>query len=416
MKIETENLAKGISKRLTLGREGTKEYPSYYVPLDQLFFNDQNGRIATYIEEDGGEAKQCLQAGDFGKYNDIIAGYIKDSADDGEKSFNETRADIREKGQRIPGVILDDGRIIDGNRRFSCLRELRKRTGDTKYGCFECVVLPSPKTKDDVQAIKLLELNIQFNDDGKKDYNRIDFLASFYNDTRNTESPNCIDKKTYCFAAGRKETKYDDNKRVVETRLDYLEWLGKPKAFSYLKKDKLDGPLEDIARGKKKRTEEEWNEKKTTIYSYRTFNFQGDRTRNIRDVRKDAKEEGTLYQSVNQIVQNPEFIEKLPDALSRKDKKPETEEELAERTAFLNKIQSDFNNAYQEGKQEQNVQLHLEGPKNILEGVLNKIIGIYSIELRNLPDESKKDIVERINKIERKLEARKKACEDEDTL
>ena len=119
MKIDTSNFKKGLSKRLTIGREATKEYQSYFIPIDQLFFNDQNGRIATYIEEDGGEARGCLEVGDFDKYNDIIAGYIKASANDNGDSFKKTKEDIKSKGQRIPGVILDDGRIIDGNRRFS---------------------------------------------------------------------------------------------------------------------------------------------------------------------------------------------------------------------------------------------------------------------------------------------------------
>ncbi len=413
MKIDTINLKRGLSKRLTIGREGTKEYQSFFVPIDQLFFNDQNGRIATYIEEDGGEARGCLEAGDYEKFNDIIAGYIKASADDSGKSFEATKEDIKSKGQRIPGVILDDGRIIDGNRRFSCIRELRKETGDPKFEYFECVVLPSPKTKNEVHDIKLLELNIQFNDDEKKDYNRIDFLASFYNDTRNTDSPNCIDKNTYCYAAGRKSSKYDDNKRVVETRLDYLEWIGKPKAFSYLKKDKLDGPLEDIAGGRKKMSQEEWDEKKNTIYSYRTFNGQGDRTRDIRAVIKDAKQDGLLYQSVNQAIETPEFIQNLPTSLAIKDQKPTTPEETEKRASYLKKLQVTLDNAFLKGSQEQNVKRYRDGPKNVLDDVLDKIKDIHPIELRNLPEGSKNEILKQIERIEGKLEARKKVCDDD---
>lgn len=97
MKIDTSNLKKGLSKRLTIGREATKEYQSYFIPIDQLFFNDQNGRIATYIEEDGGEARGCLEVGDFDKYNDIIAGYIKASANDNGDSFKKPKRILRAK-------------------------------------------------------------------------------------------------------------------------------------------------------------------------------------------------------------------------------------------------------------------------------------------------------------------------------
>ena len=414
MKIETENLKKGIVKRLTLGNEGRNDYQSYFVPIDELYFNDQNGRIATYIEEDGGKAKQFLCEGKKEEYNDIIAGYIKESADDNLDSFKKTKADIKEKGQRIPGVILDDGRIIDGNRRFSCIRELKKETGDRKFGYFECVVLPSPKTKDQEQEIKILELNIQFNDDDKRDYSPIDKLTSFYNDTRNTESPNCIDKSTYCHAAGRKTNEYEKYKLIVETRLDYLEWLGKPKAFSVLKKEKLDGPLEDIASKRKKRSAEEWNKKKRAIYSCRTFNNSGDRTRNIREIRKSALVDGPLYQKRNRIVEDPNYIFELPKALAIKDKKPETPEETTAKKEFLNDKQQTFDSALREGRIEENSKQFLDSPKKTFDDVIKKLGEIQTSVLGDFPDASKKDLLNQISKIQDRLSERKKALEDED--
>ena len=49
-KNKIEQLKKGVDRRLTIDGE-TKPYQAYYVPLDGLFFNDVNGRISTYIEE-----------------------------------------------------------------------------------------------------------------------------------------------------------------------------------------------------------------------------------------------------------------------------------------------------------------------------------------------------------------------------
>lgn len=160
-------------------------------------------------------------------------------------------------------------------------------------------------------------------------------------------------------------------------------------------------------------SQEEWNEKKNTIYSYRTFNGQGDRTRNIRAVIKDAKQDGSIYQSVNQVIENPDFLQNLPNALKIKDKKPTTPEETEERTSYLKKLQDSLDRAFIKGSQEQNEKQYREGPKNILDSVLDKIKNIHPIELRNLPEGSKNEILKQIERIEGKLEARKKACDDD---
>ena len=141
---DIKNYRKGIDCKLTI--DGiTKSYPSYLVPLEGLYFNDLNGRIATYVEENASnpdksiDLESLLRNNDLETYNDRIAEFIKQSANDGGVSFNKTKEDIKEKGQIKPGVILRSGRIIDGNRRFTCLRELYRDSGDTKFDFFECV-------------------------------------------------------------------------------------------------------------------------------------------------------------------------------------------------------------------------------------------------------------------------------------
>lgn len=60
--------------------------------------------------------------------------------------------------QREPGVVLSDGRIIDGNRRYTCLRKLSEKNDRFKY--FEAVILER-NIENNAKQIKMLELFIQ---------------------------------------------------------------------------------------------------------------------------------------------------------------------------------------------------------------------------------------------------------------
>src|SRR5659263_247062 len=61
-------------------------------------------------------------------YNNIIHEFITESNRD---AIKKTQTNIKLVGQQESGVVLSDGRIIDGNRRFTCLRNIQKETGKT---------------------------------------------------------------------------------------------------------------------------------------------------------------------------------------------------------------------------------------------------------------------------------------------
>lgn len=104
----------------------TKAYPVYKVRLDWLFYNDQNDRIATWISQYKAQNNgQAPDNTDREKYNNVIEQFIVAS---NPEAIKKTQNNIELVDQREPGVILADGRIIDGNRRFTCLRRLAKKT------------------------------------------------------------------------------------------------------------------------------------------------------------------------------------------------------------------------------------------------------------------------------------------------
>lgn len=58
------------------------------------------------------------------KYNNLIESIIEA---ENKNALNRTQNSIEEQGQQVYGWVLDDGRIIDGNRRFTALRNISKK-------------------------------------------------------------------------------------------------------------------------------------------------------------------------------------------------------------------------------------------------------------------------------------------------
>lgn len=414
---QLKNFKEGLPKRLTIDGQ-TKEYPSYLIPLKYLYYNNLNGRIATYIEEyndktDNEDLNELLK-NDFDKYNDLIAGFIKKSSNDNETSFKKTKNDIEAKGQQNPGVILSDGRIIDGNRRFTAIRELYKEKGNDKFAYFEAAYLDAPEEddKDGWKRIKTLELNLQFNVDEKKDYNRIDFLVSFYRDTIDP-STRMFDKKQYCYASGITLGEYDKNANIIRIMLDYLEWRNKPKAFYILKNEKLDGPIEDIAANTKKMNDEEWASIKDYVYHYMTHVQSGDRTRDIRELVKSAKAKGSLFQRYKEPIDTPEMMTKLAKAVANKDSKITTPDESRKSKEIQAEIQKKLIDAFETAKYQNKIEIANNEPIKLLEDAINKIKKIDIAIIKNMAQDQKNSINSILSDLEKTLIGIRKAIENE---
>lgn len=150
-----------VTRKLTMDGV-TKIYQVYKIKLSCLYYNDQNDRIATWISKykaDNGLSQFDLS--DIEEYNSIIQGFIVSS---NPTAIEKTKSNINMVDQREPGVVLNDGRIIDGNRRFTCLRMLSVK--DEHFGWFEAVILDK-NINDNKKEIKMLELMIQHGEEGK---------------------------------------------------------------------------------------------------------------------------------------------------------------------------------------------------------------------------------------------------------
>lgn len=201
----------------------TKAYPVYRVRLDQLFYNDQNDRIATWISQYKSEnGVDSFSELDRSSYNAIIEQFIIQS---NEAAIEKTQMNIQLVQQREPGVILADGRVIDGNRRFTCLRRLA--VNDEEFNWFESVILDTD-IENGKKQIKMLELAIQHGEEKKVDYNPIDRLVGVYQDIVETE---LLTIEEYAYSTN--ETVFEVKKRIESAMLlvKFLEYIHMPKQY-----------------------------------------------------------------------------------------------------------------------------------------------------------------------------------------
>ncbi len=211
-----------LSRKLTIGGI-TKAYPVYKVRLDQLYYNDRNDRIATWITQYKNDIDN-VSFSDLSKeeYNSIIEKFVIDS---NPAAIEKTKKNIALVNQREPGVILADGRIIDGNRRYTCLRLLHSE--DPSFNYFETIVL-SDNVENNQKQIKMLELAIQHGEEQRVDYNLIDMAIGAYHDIIETELLTVEE-----YASSTNETISDVKKRLTTAQLitEFLEFMNVPKQY-----------------------------------------------------------------------------------------------------------------------------------------------------------------------------------------
>lgn len=211
-----------LTRKVTYGGK-TVVYPVYQVRLDALFYNDQNDRIATWISRYESEnGKESLSDLNVEIYNRIIENFITES---NPEAIQKTQKNIALVGQREPGVTLADGRIVDGNRRFTCLRRIQRDSAAPVY--FETVIMDMD-IRADRKQIKLLELAIQHGEEKKVDYDLIDYAVGTYRDVVQT---GLLTVEEY--AASANEAPADVKKRIEIAGIicEFLNYIRLPEQY-----------------------------------------------------------------------------------------------------------------------------------------------------------------------------------------
>ena len=374
-KIKTDELIKtDLTTRLTV--DGiTDTYDVYKIKLDKLYYNDQNDRIATWISKYKADNDlKSFHLSNREEYNEIIANFIKESD---EKAFKKTKNNIKALGQTEPAVILSDGRVIDGNRRFTCLRDLAKE--DSKFNYLDAIII-NKDIQDSKKEIKLLELYLQHGREERVGYNPIDRLVGVYNDVIKN---NLITVEEY--AKNTEQTANEVKKMIDRANLmvEFLEFIDMPEHY-YLARDwDLDGPLGEITAVLNKiKTEEEREDLKNIIFTNIAAKPNTDMTRYIRKIKN--------------LVNTPQFRPFIEDNLELCEKFLEKFDGAEEKTVeFINKevrgdeeLRDELRNTYDKYQEKVKKRNSINAPKNQIEKAIDALQNIDFEMVLRLNDES----------------------------
>lgn len=265
-----------LTRKVTYGGK-TVVYPVYRVRLDALFYNDQNDRIATWItryeSENGHEALSGLNTE---IYNRVIENFIIES---NPEAIVKTQKNIALVGQREPGVTLADGRIVDGNRRYTCLRRIQRESQTPVY--FETVIMDMD-IHEDKKQIKLLELAIQHGEEKKLDYDLIDYAIGTYRDVVQTGLLTIEE-----YASSTNESVADVRKRIEIAAVvsEFLTYLKLPEQYHVAREFQVYSLFQEMMAPLKQLDDEGKQKLKVIAFNNAMMHAMPDQRKFIRDIK-----------------------------------------------------------------------------------------------------------------------------------
>lgn len=265
-----------LTRKVTYGGK-TVVYPVYQVRLDMLFYNDQNDRIATWVSRYESEnGKDSLSDLNAEIYNRIIENFITES---NLEAIKKTQKNIALVGQREPGVTLADGRIVDGNRRFTCLRRIQRDCEEPVY--FETVIMDMD-IREDRKQIKLLELAIQHGEEKKVDYDLIDYAVGTYRDVVQT---GLLTVEEY--AASANEAPADVKKRIEIAGIvcEFLDYVRLPEQYHVAREYQLYDLFQEMMPALRALDDSGKGQLKTIAFNNTMLKAIKDQRKFIRDIR-----------------------------------------------------------------------------------------------------------------------------------
>lgn len=371
------------TKKLSIRGE-KKVFDVYRIPLEYLKYNKKNGRIATYISQFIDEGHDFSK--DINEFNNIIEKFIEESNSD---ALRKTKQNIKILSQTEPAVVLSNGIIIDGNRRFTSLRQLSREGAGAEFNYLEAVILDSEKYND--KDIKRLELNLQHGVESRVEYNPIDCLVDIYRDL--IENGGVFTPEEYRGETQKTLKEVKKDMEISQLLIEYLDFINKPKKFYIARKQKVDGPLREIYNIlKSDKIDQEY---KTDIKEYLFTNIMaldGDTTRRIREL-KAVFEDRNLSKELLEEVEEDEILDDITDYFNELDVKCDTVELSSE---LIEKIKS-TTEEFVERKKYKNAR---NQPIELLNKAFKTLNGIDTEALARLDEVSKKEFKDLLGKVE----------------
>lgn len=374
------------SKRLVIDNH-TKDYPVYKIRLDKLYYNEQNDRIATWIAQYKIENDiDKIEVSDQENYNSIIHEFITESNRD---KINKTQLNIKLVGQQESGVVLSDGRIIDGNRRFTCLRNIEKETGKTQY--FEAVILDH-SIESNAKQIKMLELMLQHGVDEKVGYNPIDRLVGIYTDIIDTK---LLTVKEYADSVNMSENEIQLEVEKANLMIEFLDFINAPKQFHIARNFNIVDPLKELHTMLKKIKDEDKKEDlKNVVFAQFLMQPFGDTTRHARKIKKIASSNKFLDEFLEDQM---EIVERVCEEL---EKHPKVSNKEINIIRSNEKIKSDFLHSTEKFENKVDGDTTRNQPIKQTEKAFDSLDLIDTKIIRKLSEDQKSDIREKLDMID----------------
>lgn len=310
------------SKKLTI-QGMTKIFDVYRIPIEHLIYNKKNGRIATYVSQFIDEGNE-FPMGDNEAFNKIIEDYIEKSNPD---ALKKTKANIKIMSQTEPAVVLANGVVLDGNRRFTSLRQLSREGAGAEFSYLEAVILENGNYTE--KDIKRLELNLQHAVESKVDYNPIDRLVDIYRDL--IEEGGTFSPEEYARETQMTLNKVKEEIAIANLMVEYLDYVSQPLKFYIARDQKIDGPIREIYKIlKSKNIDLDRIEDIKEFLFLNILSLGGDISRRIREIRS-VIEDGKLSTELFNELDESQILDDANDYFE-----DEKTKELVSSTKVLN--------------------------------------------------------------------------------
>lgn len=310
------------SKKLTI-QGMTKIFDVYRIPIEHLIYNKKNGRIATYVSQFIDEGNE-FPMGDNEAFNKIIEDYIEKSNPD---ALKKTKANIKIMSQTEPAVVLANGVVLDGNRRFTSLRQLSREGAGAEFSYLEAVILENGNYTE--KDIKRLELNLQHAVESKVDYNPIDRLVDIYRDL--IEEGGTFSPEEYARETQMTLNKVEEEIAIANLMVEYLDYVKQPLKFYIARDQKIDGPIREIYKIlKSKNIDLDRIEDIKEFLFLNILSLGGDISRRIREIRS-VIEDGKLSTELFNELDESQILDDANDYFE-----DEKTKELVSSTKVLN--------------------------------------------------------------------------------
>lgn len=364
-----EIIETGARPKLPIKIEGlpSETLAVYRIPLKYLYYNNENGRIASEMVKNRINLLPIADIEDT-QYNDAIAMLIRNS---GSSALNRTKKDINQDGQKVFGYVLDDGRIIDGNRRFTALRELQKEKNENMF--FEAVILPfSYDKRIDRQNIKSLELAIQMGVEERQNYDAVDLAVDIYH---TTQEDKLLTTNEYAKKANKKIKEIEANIDAVKLMQEFLSFINADdNAYHLIKETDTFSLFYEMGKTLNSTfssgidAEVQKNQSKDSFFTWLLCNISkgtgGTKAYEFRDYKKNIikqKENNQFNEDVEDVIDD------IQDIVS--EHSIEDLQTLSKTLTKINNQLEEFNDTYQEyievAKQENSIESFIKDVKKI---------------------------------------------------